>query len=349
MRWMNDIPIAIGRALWSHCVRLQNDHRRLRISCSRPGGSEARGVSARRGSDRGSPGSTAAATSSRSRTHSKGRHSMSGSGSRTTCPTGALARRPRAVRGRRRASATRIDADQEPWNRDVDRELRVSSLQTGVFAGPVGSDIGQHRFRRGLVVREAQENAALYTPRYGLFELQARALDDPATMVALWMIGYEDEPDRSAEICVCEIFGRDVGRVHGPRWDGAAPVRRSVDHGRVPAESMPIDVRQTHTYSVVWALDLVAFYVDDRRIKVVHESPSYPMQFMLSIYDFRERSGRNCRPGALSEGLRGGSFPRLSTSRSARPGATAGGGLRPDDAPKHNRAGARLDDGVAVR
>ena len=41
----------------------------------------------------------------------------------------------------------KIEADQEPWNRDIDGELRVSSLQTGVFAGPVGSDIGQHRFR----------------------------------------------------------------------------------------------------------------------------------------------------------------------------------------------------------
>jgi hypothetical protein len=25
------------------------------------------------------------------------------------------------------------------------------------------------------------------------------------------MIGYEDEPTRSAQICICEIFGRDVG------------------------------------------------------------------------------------------------------------------------------------------
>ena len=29
-------------------------------------------------------------------------------------------------------------------------------------------------------------------------------------MVALWMIGFEDQPDRSAEICICEIFGWDV-------------------------------------------------------------------------------------------------------------------------------------------
>ncbi|MGH3037476.1 MAG: glycoside hydrolase family 16 protein, partial [Gaiellaceae bacterium] len=104
----------------------------------------------------------------------------------------------------------RIDADQEPWAPDLDGEVRVSSLQTGVFAGPVGSTIGQHRFGREAVVREAQRNVRLYTPQYGVVEMRARASDDPRTMAALWMIGYEDEPERSAEICVCEIFGRDV-------------------------------------------------------------------------------------------------------------------------------------------
>ena len=104
-----------------------------------------------------------------------------------------------------------IESDQEPWGQELTGHLRVSSLQTGVFAGAVGSSVGQHRFRDGLVVREAQRNLNLYTPKYGLFELRARAVDDPANMVALWMIGYEDQPTRSAEICICEIFGRDVG------------------------------------------------------------------------------------------------------------------------------------------
>ncbi len=69
----------------------------------------------------------------------------------------------------------RIDADQAPWAPEWDGYLRVSSLQTGVFAGPVGSGVGQHRFREGLVVRSEQDDAALYTPCYGLFEMRARA------------------------------------------------------------------------------------------------------------------------------------------------------------------------------
>ncbi len=185
----------------------------------------------------------------------------------------------------------KIEADQEPWNRDIDGELRVSSLQTGVFAGPVGSDIGQHRFRPGLTVREAQESTALYTPQYGLFELRARALDDPDAMVALWMIGYEDEPTRSAEICVCEIFGRDVGADSARIGMGLHPFGDPSITDAFSAESVRIDARQSHLYSVVWAPEFVAFYVDDRRIKVVHQSPSYPMQFMLGIYEFRDSPG----------------------------------------------------------
>jgi hypothetical protein len=54
----------------------------------------------------------------------------------------------------------RIEEDQPPWCPELDGEVRVSSLQTGVFAGPVGSAAGQHRFNPGAVVRSEQENEA---------------------------------------------------------------------------------------------------------------------------------------------------------------------------------------------
>jgi hypothetical protein len=96
-----------------------------------------------------------------------------------------------------------IERDQQPWCPEFDGQTRVSSLQTGVFAGPAGSTTGQSRFKPELVVRQAQRDARLYTPQYGLIELRAKAIDDPGCMVALWMIGYEDQPERSAEICTC--------------------------------------------------------------------------------------------------------------------------------------------------
>ncbi len=181
-----------------------------------------------------------------------------------------------------------IEADQEPWSAEYTGHLRVSSLQTGIFAGPVGSTTGQHHFQKGILVKEAQRSRALYTPRYGLFELQAQALDDPTNMVALWMIGYEDRPTRSAEICICEIFGRDVSPHQARVGMGLHPFGDPRIKDEFSAEIVDIDARQTHTYAAEWTPHDVAFYIDDQLIKVVYQSPSYPMQFMLNIYEFAD-------------------------------------------------------------
>jgi hypothetical protein len=183
-----------------------------------------------------------------------------------------------------------IEPDQEPWSPELTGHLRVSSLQTGVFAGPVGSTIGQHRFQKGLVVREAQRNVALYTPQYGLFELRASAIGDPANMVALWMIGYENEPTRSAEICICEIFGRDVGPLQTRVGMGVHPFGDPAITDEFAPETVRIDARGSHDYAMEWTPEDVAFYVDERLIKVVRQSPAYPMQFMLNIYEFAEKT-----------------------------------------------------------
>jgi glycosyl hydrolase family 16 len=181
-----------------------------------------------------------------------------------------------------------IEEDQPPWCREFDGWLRVSSLQTGVFSGPLGSGIGQSHFRTGLIVREEQASTALYTPRYGLFEMRARAVDDPNNMVALWMIGYEDEPERSAEICIFEIFGRDVTANDAAIGLGLHPFGDPTIVDDFTAERVAIDVRGFHTYAAEWTPDYVAFYVDDRLVKVSRQSPAYPMQFMLGIYEFAD-------------------------------------------------------------
>jgi hypothetical protein len=179
-----------------------------------------------------------------------------------------------------------IEADQRPWCPEFDGDIRVSSLQTGVLAGPVGSRVGQQRFKPGLVVREAQRNVRLYTPQYGLFELRAKAIDDPRCMVALWMIGYEDEPDRSAEICICEIFGRDVGPNSAAVGMGVHPFGDPTIVDEFSAEEVAIDAREFHVYAAEWTPEYVAFFVDHRLVKTVGQSPRYPLQFMLGIYEF---------------------------------------------------------------
>jgi hypothetical protein len=183
------------------------------------------------------------------------------------------------------ALTLRIDADQEPWCPRLDGELKVSSLQTGAFSGPLGSRVGQHRFHPAAVVREEQPNVRLYTPLYGRIEARLRVQDDPRTMAALWLIGYEDEPERSAEICVCEIFGRDVapdqtGVGMGVRPFGDPAIVDDFERVRVP-----VDARDFHVYAAEWLPGGVAFSVDGEVVRTVDRAPDYPMQLMLGIYE----------------------------------------------------------------
>jgi Glycosyl hydrolases family 16 len=184
-----------------------------------------------------------------------------------------------------------IEADQAPWCPEFDDGVRVSSLQTGAFCGPVDSTIGQHRFHPDLVVREAQPNSRLYVPLFGRIEVRARASADPRTMVALWMIGYEDEPRRSAEICVFEIFGRDVGSDRAVLGVGVHPFgdpRLVDDFARL---EVSIDAREFHVYAMEWTPGRVAHFVDGAPVKTGTQAPNYPMQVMLGIYEFPSAEG----------------------------------------------------------
>jgi Glycosyl hydrolases family 16 len=194
-----------------------------------------------------------------------------------------------------------ITSDQQPWCPEYDGEVRVSSLQTGLFAGPVGSPIGQHRFNPDAVVREAQQNTTLYTPQYGRIETRAKAVDDPRSMVALWLIGYGDEPVRSGEICVCEIFGRDVTPDQASVGMGVHPFGDPSIVDDFAAEPLPIDARDFHVYAAEWMRDRVTFFVDGERVKTVRQSPAYPLQLMLGIYEFPPEN--DAAPGA-------GSYPK---------------------------------------
>ena len=178
-----------------------------------------------------------------------------------------------------------ITADQRPWCPEFDGDVKCSSIQTGEFAGPPGSPFGQHRFNPACVVREAQANVQTYTPQYGYFELRARGVRGGANHVALWMIGYEDRPERSAEIAICEIMGAYVTSTSSRVGHG---VRRWGDpklEDEFYEEFFNIDAYLYHIYGMEWLPTHLDFYIDNVKIKTVHQSPDYPMQFLLSIYE----------------------------------------------------------------
>ena len=178
-----------------------------------------------------------------------------------------------------------ITEDQQPWCPEFDEEVKASSIQTGLFAGPVGSRLGQLQFKAGLVVREAQTNVRLYTPQYGYFECRAKAVSSPRNHVALWMIGYEDTPEKCGEINMFEIFGKDVSATSAKVGYGIHPRKDPNLTDEFYQDLLDLDATTFHIYAHEWTPTYVDFYVDNRKIRRIGQSPSYPMQFMLSIYE----------------------------------------------------------------
>jgi hypothetical protein len=165
--------------------------------------------------------------------------------------------------------------------------LRVSGIQSGNFSGPVGSTVGQQRFRDDLVVAEEQPRFAGWLPSSGRVAVRCRMDLSHRSMAAMWLAGFEEEPDDAGELCVVEVFGRsaDDGRsaeigvgvkqIHDPRLvhDFVAP-------------RLPIDVSDDHDYAVEWDAAGATFSVDGEQVHACESAPAYPMQLMLAVFDF---------------------------------------------------------------
>jgi hypothetical protein len=183
------------------------------------------------------------------------------------------------------ALALQITSDQKPWCPEFDGSTRCSSIQTGVYSGPTGSAVGQHRFNPSCVVREQQDSVRTYTPQYGFFELRAKGVNTPMHMVALWMIGYEDAPERSGEIAIMEIKGAGVAADSSRVGYGVHPWSDTALRDEFYEQALPIDAACFHIYAIEWTPTFIDFYVDNQRLRTIRQSPAYPMQFMLGIYE----------------------------------------------------------------
>ena len=185
-----------------------------------------------------------------------------------------------------------IPPDQGLWcGDDHTPPLRVSGIQSGNFSGPVGSAVGQHAYRDGLTVREQQETFWGFTPGPGYVELRARGVVTPRSMVAFWMIGLEDRPERAGEICVTEMFGNAVEPATSTAVGmGLKSIRDPAVPDGFEAVRLPIDINEFHTYAVDWTPERADFYVDGALNRSCPRPPSYPMQMMLAVFDFPEWS-----------------------------------------------------------
>lgn len=191
----------------------------------------------------------------------------------------------------RDALVLRIDEDTPPWAPDIDGDHRVSHVQTGQFSGALGSAVGQHRFRQGLVVREEQPERRLWLPRYGVIEARLSAIRHPDAMVAFWPIGFEESPDDCGEICIAEIFGSELD--DGGGWVGVGVKAQSDPRLRTDFEKVRVDgdLTEPHDYSVEWTPERLRFFIDHRWVKTVAQSIDYPVQLMLDVYELPRDDG----------------------------------------------------------
>ena len=171
-----------------------------------------------------------------------------------------------------------------------DGALRVSGIQSASFSGPVGSPIGGQPFKDGLLVSTEEPPFWGYTPLYGQISVRARAVLTARSMAAFWLSGIEDTPQHSGEICVFEVFGDAVR-------DGSADVGIGLHKFRDPgltedfsAIPLPLDVAEFHTYAVDWAPGTLTFTVDGTVVRQVGQSPNYPVQLMLAVFDFPDKA-----------------------------------------------------------
>jgi hypothetical protein len=178
-----------------------------------------------------------------------------------------------------------VGKDQSPWCPEFDPGVRVSNLQTGHWSGPLGSSAGQHRFAPDLVVREEVAALRLFLPLYCRLDMRARVRLNPWNLAALWLIGFEDEPGRSGEITVFEAFGHALSDATARIGMGIKQINDPHLVTEFDAPTLEIDARDWHVYTMDWRPEGIDFLVDGMLVKTTRQSPAYPMQIMLNLYD----------------------------------------------------------------
>ena len=91
---------------------------------------------------------------------------------------------------------------------------------------------------------------------------------------------------KSAEIYIFEIKGNSL---KGEMVKVGYGIRKFHDK-KLKEEfyesTVDIDVSRFHCYAVEWNSERVTFFIDNKKIREINQSPDYPMRLMLGIFEF---------------------------------------------------------------
>jgi hypothetical protein len=190
----------------------------------------------------------------------------------------------------------RIPTGQGLWCADRHSPaLRTSTIASGLYAGPLGSTVGQQPFADGLTVTEEQEPFRGWLLTEGRLTVRARADLTARSMVSVWLTGFEDEPDRCGEVCVFEVFGDTVTPTSAGVGAGVHAFRDPALREEFAVTPVDLDLREWHDYTVTMAPDGCTWSVDGRPLRTSDQCPAYPLQLFVGVFDFPDREDGSTR------------------------------------------------------
>lgn len=190
-----------------------------------------------------------------------------------------------------------VTPEQGLWSPSTHRTpLRTSTIASGDWSGPLGSERGPQPYAPGLTVRQEQPRVTGWLVSSGFVEIRCRMDLTARSMAALWLAGWDEARDDGGELCVVEIFGTSLRE--GPDGARSAEVGIGIKAKEDPrltedfaAPRLPIDVADYHVYRVDWTREFATFSVDGEVVRRCSGPPTYPMVLMLGVFDFPDAEG----------------------------------------------------------
>lgn len=182
--------------------------------------------------------------------------------------------------------ALKITEEQVSWFSEFDGQIKGSSIQTGIYSEikEEVTDLHTNEFVNDMFSVNQFKNT--YLPQYGFFEIRARMLITNSNIVSFRMRGYDGKEKISAEIYVFEIKGNSVKSNAAKIGHGIRKFHDQKIKEEFYESTVDIDVSRFHCYAAEWDSKKITFYIDNKKIRQIDQSPDYPMQLMLGIFEF---------------------------------------------------------------